>query len=254
MTRRPLHIALAAVATAASLAACSSTSPSGSLPGPVGSGSSGGSAGSDKVIDPGVKASSLSCPTPDVLVSGGSSVVSTLQARPNPSAASSKGSDKIGCLYDIYTPGTDLSSANLGLVQVTLTIEDGWKTVISEQQTERDLAAQQKKYEDYAADSKQNPPAPLETDKFSDTTGIGKAGFLVDATSTQSDGIPDTQAGRLFVFRDTRPYRVEVDILYTLPQQDVTISDKALDTAMHDPAAKGKLLQGIAKALIDKIG
>ncbi|MFD1047501.1 hypothetical protein ACFQ1S_19120 [Kibdelosporangium lantanae] len=152
------------------------------------------------------------------------------------------------------TPGTDLDSANLGLVQVTLTVEDGWKTVISDQQTERDRAAQQKKYQEYADDTKKNPPAPLETDKFTDVDGIGKSAFLVDATSTQSDGTPDTQAGRLFVFRDTRPYRVEVDILYTLPQPDTTIADKALDAAMHDPAAKGKLLQGIAKALVDKIG
>jgi hypothetical protein len=252
---RPRNIALALMA-AASLAACSNGSSATGLP--PGDGLPNNAPAGDKgaPVNPGVPAKSLSCDKfiPADVEAAAAKVVPTVKARAKPdSGSSSPSSDKISCMFDIYTPGTDLSSANLGMVTFLLVVSDSWTAALIDV-TDKTAASEQKAF-DSEKDSTKTAQGPGgQTSEVSDVTGVGKAAYLQDIVDKQSDDSLSQIGGRVSILRDLRPYKVEIQVTYVPPQPETVLPDKTLDTAMRDKSNRAQLQQAVAKALVDKVG
>lgn len=251
--RRRLGAAAALTVALAAPAACSSThtthGPSGSSGvggvDPAGPGS-GGSA-------PGVAAKSLSCDrfAADRLLSAARQVVPAALVRVG-QAPTDVNDDTLACGYEFYTDGTDLTSADYGMIQVSVQISDAWdqNVVLDGNDDDKENA------EAFAADrdsarAGQGPLADEDgaTDVFVDLPDLGHGGFVEDVHRT-ADGVDQSWNASLEVLRVPRPYRVEIDLSFVVPQPDQSVPDTSLDDAMKDQSKRVALVRGLATVVL----
>jgi hypothetical protein len=214
-----------------------------------------GGAGAPTSSGAGIAASSLTCdtfPVPVVQAAVQQQVPGVI-ARRTPTA-SGDSTDGMSCEYDIAAARTDLSSADRGLAQVTLTIADVWSdTPITGSD---DDVHEKEGYESerHSVQSAANGPAENNaTGMYHDVTGVGTAAYLVDTVHTDDAGTPTQYSVNLCVLHDPRPYNVQLDLNYVIPQPDQPLPDKALDTVLRVQSGRARLAQKIAAALLAKV-
>lgn len=155
----------------------------------------------------------------------------------------------LSCSFNIFMPGTDTRSADRGLAIVTLQIADGWGSADPD-------ATHQRKYYGEWRESAMSGEAPANQElKYSDVSGIGAAAYLRQQEDTESGtGRPYSVAAELAILPERRPYKVEINVHYSIPRAGDEPADKTLDIAIRDDKTRAKLVEGIAKKLLPQIG
>jgi hypothetical protein len=163
--------------------------------------------------------------------------------------------DQLTCRYTLYTPGTDLDSADRGMVQVELMISDQW----AEAPYEGDGKDGQRERDAFEATKASSLKFDGHTENDAsyavhEVTATGAGAYLEDVTHKEDGTTVSEYDEDLSILHDPGPYKVEVTTSYTIPQADQPLPDKALDTAQHDASGRARLVQAIAGALLARIG
>lgn len=211
-----------------------------------------------RASNPGVTAKSLSCngfPADPVQAAVRGPVPSAVVRADGPSTDTSR-PDSLICRYTLYTPGTDLESADRGLIQVALTISDQWTDAPhlddgKDGQRERDAFEENKAS---ALNKDGHTANDTTTYAVHEVPATGAGAYLEDATHREDGTTVSQYSDDLSILHDPGPYKVEVSVSYVLPQADQPLPDTALDTAMRDAAGRTRLAQAIAGSLLTRIG
>lgn len=255
--------ATAALALAGGLAACSSGSHS------IGTGNAaarravGGSSATDPLGtaapsgEPGIAAASLHCSDfPVGLIQQAVQKQVSSAAVAVQDDSQSGNTEPVHCLWQVYTPGTDLSSADRGLAQVTLTIDDTFgETPLLDPKHDADSQKQDFEGARQSAQKADNgQPENNATTSYHDVTGVGTEAYLDDTVHAEDSGTVVGYNVALTALHMPRPFAVRVTVNYSIPQPEYAPSDAALDTVMKNVAARDQLTETIASAVLTKVG
>jgi hypothetical protein len=182
-------------------------------------------------------------------------LVGTAVVRADGPASDTGRPDSLVCRYTLYTPGTDLDSADRGLAQLTLAISDQW----AEEPHAGDGKDEQRERTAFEA----NKASALKTDgqtendagfAVRDVPGIGAGAYLEDTTHKADGSTVSQYDDDLSVLHMPGPYKIDVTVDYVIPQPEQALPDKALDIAMRDASTRARLVQSITSAQLAKIG
>ena len=206
---------------------------------------------------PGIRAKSLSCdrfPAAEIQAAVRQTAATAVVRADGPASDSGR-PDSLICGYTLYTPGTDLDSADRGLAQLTLAISDQWAEephVGDGKDDQRERAAfDANKASALKADGQTENDA---TFAVHEVPGIGAGAYLEDTTHKADGSTVSQYNDDLSVLHLPGPNKVDVTVGYALPQADQPLPDKALDTAMRDAAARARLIQSITSVQLAELG
>ena len=170
-----------------------------------------------------------------------------------PSDAGQGPADGRICAFTVATPGTDLDSADRGLAQVTITVQDVWEQ--APLTGKGDLARQQQGFHD-SSRSARTSSGQTENDAhftYSDVTGVGDGAYLEDTEHRADDGTITQYNDAVSVLRHPRPFRLDVVLDYVRPQPDQDLPDRSLDQLLGDAHQRAVLTEAIAKAVVGAV-
>jgi hypothetical protein len=149
---------------------------------------------------PGIAANSLKCgdfPIADIQAAA-RQVVPTATAGPDKAKLSSGD----GCLFAVFTPGTDTTSSNSGEVGIVLTINDSYEPSAGS----TDLAVERAAFEE--ARNVEPHQDTSHTVTQSGITGLGDEAYLVDTVNTgnNTSGSVVRYQDEIYVLHNPRPY------------------------------------------------
>jgi len=171
------------------------------------------------------------------------------------SASDAPGDENDGgreCRYELYTPGTDLSSADYGMVQIL--VQDTWPDVLLDGKHDAADSRQAFDHDRDSARSTYNGTSENNaTGRYYDIAGVGEGAYVEDVVHTNDDGTPNSWNADLEALREPRPYNVHVGVSFVLPQPDQAVPDASLDTAMADRVHRDDLAKALARAVLTQI-
>lgn len=203
----------------------------------------------------GVPALSLTCATfaASSLVIAARTIAPSVQMR----AADAPGDENDGgreCRYDLYTPGTDLSSADTGMVQILVQVQDTWPDVLLDGKHDADDS--RKAFDADRDSSRKTYTGTSENNaigRYYDVAGVGKGAYVEDVVHTDDNGTPNSWNVDLEALREPRPYNVHVGVSFVIPQPDQAVPDASLDTAMRDRNHRDDLAKVLAQTVLTQL-
>ncbi len=257
IARRHAAVWLAAAAATTALAGCSGNSgSSNSGPGtsPGGSGRVGAQGGNGAQLA-GVPATSLSCDRfpPADLLAAVRTMTPTAQMKVAPPPVGTA-DDGLQCSYTLYTPGTDLSSADYGEVDISVQIQDAWPDILL------DGKHDDKNNRDAFADGQQNAKVVYNgsteessVGKYYELGGVGQGAFIEDTVQQQDDGTPEQWTTDVEALHVPRPYKIEVGLSFVIPQPDQPVPDTSLVDAMRGQSFRTNLAKALTQVVFTKL-
>jgi hypothetical protein len=206
--------------------------------------------------EPGVAASTLHCSDfpVDLIRSAVQKQVSsaTVTVQDDSQAGNS---EPVHCLWDVYTPGTDISSADRGMAQVSLAIDDTFEeTPLMDPMHDADN--QRQDFEDARTSAQKADNGQAEnnaTTSYHDVPGVGAEAYLDDTVHADDSGTTTQYNVALTALHIPRPFAVRVTVDYAIPQQGNMPSDASLDTVMKSVGSRDQLAANIAAAVLTKV-
>jgi hypothetical protein len=203
----------------------------------------------------GVPALSLTCAAfpATTLVTAARAIAPSVQIR----ASDAPGDENDGgreCRYDLYTPGTDLSSADYGMVQILVQVQDTWPDVLLD--GKHDAADSRQAFDDDRDSARRTYNGTSENNaigRYYDVADVGEGAYVEDVVHTDDGGTPTSWNADLDALREPRPYNVHVGVSFVIPQPDQAVPDTSLDTAMRDRSHRDDLAKVLAQAVLTQI-